>query len=378
MPQWLELGNPVPVVVAAAALVAVLAWTLIRLPLRPVTRLWRAVVRQVVGVLSSILLSILVLALGLNATQGWYPTWASLGGAGRVVDTSTVGRQETETSASPWATGQPSALQADPRQNPAFGQQDWTDPDRGRYLRVTVPGPRADPGHQALVWLPASYLSHPERFYPVVLAFAGVPGSISTYQEGGMAIGQGTETLTGQRKLRESIVVVPDVFPDNLDTECVDADDGSISTESWVATGVVPWITTNLRAVGDRQAWATLGLSAGGWCSTMLTMRHPELFGHGVSMAGYFKPVFDGKAYRPENDPEYDLAHIAEQTPPDVRLWFWAAEDDEMPCSGLADFKQHVIAPTSLTTTLLESGGHTPAVWESGLPAGLAWLGGSS
>ncbi|SPF67333.1 Alpha/Beta hydrolase fold [Propionibacterium ruminifibrarum] len=379
MPQWLELGSPVPVGVAAAALIAVLVWVLIRVPLRPAVKPWRAVVRQVVGVLSSILLSILVLALGLNATQGWYPTWASLAGAGEVVDVSTSGRVEAEsTTTAPWATGQPSALQEDPRQNPAFGSQDWSDPDRSRYLTVTIPGQQGQAGHQALVWLPASYLSHPERFYPVVLAFAGVPGSISTYQEGDMAIGQRIEDLVGEQKMREAIVVVPDVFPGNLDTECVDASDGSVRTESWVTSSIVPWITANLRAVADRQGWATLGLSAGGWCSTMLTMRHPELFGHSVSMAGYFRPFFVGEAYRPEDDAEYDLARIAEQDAPDVRLWAWTAMDDEMPYTELRRFEPHVKAPTSLTTTLLESGGHAPSVWASGLPVGLSWLGESS
>ncbi|SYZ32499.1 alpha/beta hydrolase [Propionibacterium australiense] len=379
MPQWLQLNSPVPAVLAGVALAAVLAWTLIRIPLRPATKPWRAVARQVVGVLSSILLSILVLALGLNAAQGWYPTWASLAGAGKVVDVSTSGRVEAETSTTaPWATGQPSALQADPRQNPALGSQDWSNPGQSRYLTVTIPGQQGETGHRALVWLPASYLSQPERFYPVILAFAGVPGSISTYQEGDMAIGQRIEELVGEHKMREAIVVVPDVFPDNLDTECVDASDGSIRTESWLTTSVVPWITANLRAIGDRQGWATLGLSAGGWCSTMLTMRHPELFGHSISMAGYFKPLFDGKAYRPEGDPEYDLARIAEQNAPAVRLWVWTAKDDERPYAELTQFEPRVKAPTSLTSTLLESGGHAPSVWETGLPVGLAWLGESA
>lgn len=378
MPQWFELSSPVPVVVAAVALIAVLAWVLIRVPLRPAAKPWRAIARQVVGVLSSILLSILVLALSLNAAQGWYPTWASLAGAGKVVDVSTSGRAEVESTAAPWATGQPSALQADPRQNSALGSQDWSDPDRSRYLTVTIPGQQGDAGHKALVWLPASYLSHSERFYPVVLTFAGVPGSISTYQEGDMAIGRRIEDLVGEQKLRETIVVVPDVFPDNLDTECVDASDGSIRTESWVTTDVVPWITANLRAVADRQGWATLGLSAGGWCSTMFTMRHPELFAHAISMAGYFKPLFGGKTYRPENDTEYDLARIAEQNAPDVRLWVWTAMDDAMPYAELTRFESSVKAPTSLTSTLLESGGHAPSVWETGLPVGLAWLGKSS
>lgn len=379
MPHWLQPGGPLPAVLAAAALGAVLFWLLLRVPRRPAAGPGRAVARQTAGVLASIGLSILTLALVLNAVHGWYPTWTSLAGAGRVVDSSTVGGPADPAPApAPWGSGMPDRVQADPRANPALGEQDWAEPEQGRYLRVTIPGPQGDEGHNALVWLPAGYLSHTERYYPVVLAFAGVPGSILAYSEEGMDIGRVIEELSGQRRMREAIVVVPDVFPENLDTECVDAADGSVRTESWLTGSVVPWITTNLRAVGDRQAWATLGLSAGGWCATMLTMRHPDLFGHAVSMAGYFSPTFDGTAYRPENDPAYDLADIAARRAPEVRLWFWVAKDDQMPYESLLDFELDVRAPTSLTSTLLEAGGHTPAVWTSGLPVGLTWLGGST
>ena len=45
--------------------------------------------------------------------------------------------------------------------------------------------------------------------------------------------------MSSQGQLRESIVVIPDVFPDNVDTECVDASDGSILMETFVTRDVV-------------------------------------------------------------------------------------------------------------------------------------------
>ena len=201
-----------------------------------------------------------------------------------------------------------------------------------------------------------------------------MPGSVTALVEG-LHPGELVASLSSQQQLRESIVVVPDVFPDNLDTECVDASDGSVLMETYIATDVVNWIRTNLRTDPDREGWATFGYSAGGFCSSMLTMRHPDLFGSSINMSGYFEADFEGPKLRPDDDTSYDLGVIAGSNPPDVDLWFYTAKDDPMPYESWQRFNSAVLAPTSLTSQLVDTGGHTTSVWAAGLEAGLGWLG---
>ena len=238
-------------------------------------------------------------------------------------------------------------------------------------------GPTSGMTSETLIWLPPGYLSHPERRYPVIFAFQGIPGSVDAYQQN-LPVGQIIPSLVSAQRIRDAIVVVPTVFPNNLDTECVDSADGSVRMDTFVSSDLVAWAKANLRTVDRPDAWATLGFSAGGWCSSMLTLRHPETFGYSLSLSGYFQIRFNGSALRPDGDPVYDLGRIASEQAPSVKLWFWTAKDDSAPYDSVQQFAPKVRAPTVLTVALVEAGGHSWAVWTAGTQAGLQWLGENS
>ena len=376
MPTWLQPTSPAILIIIVALLLATLGWTLVWLPTHRHPRRHHAIGQQSIAVLVSIALSLMLAFVVLNQQNSWFTTWSSMGGVGDLSHSETVG-DTTPTSQDPiaWQTGTPADLQADPRSNPAFGEQSWVDPaPEGQYLTVSIPGPASGHTSSALVWLPPSYLDHPERFYPVLIGFPGLPGSINAVADG-LHPDELITSLSSQGQLRESIVVIPDVFPDNVDTECVDASDGSILMETFVTRDVVGWIRTNLRADSDRAGWTTIGYSAGGFCSSMLTMRHPDIFGSSINMSGYFVAGFEGPKLREDGDTTYDLTVLAQTDPPDVDLWFYAAKDDQMAYEAWQSFNSVVQPPTSLTTELVESGGHTTQVWAAGLASGLKWLG---
>lgn len=384
MPAWLQPTSWPTLIGLGLLTAAALAWLLVRVPLHRPAGKARALGQQAVASIVSIALSVALLASILNASNAWYTTWGSLVGRTGQAQTQTVGGPASDqpTAAEPaaahgWQTGQVTELQRDPRSNPAFAGQEWTPgTPSGQYLTVTIPGQASAMTQQAAVWLPPSYLSHPERRYPVIVAFAGIPGSVESWTTQGLQIGDTLTGLVGKQQIRESIVVVPDVFPGNFDTECVDSADGSTKMETFVATDVVDWIKTNLRAAEGPKAWATIGLSGGGWCSSMITMRHPETFAASINMSGYFTPSFSDAPLRPADDKTYDLVTLASTNPPPVHLWYWGAKDDAEPHASLQAFSSAVRAPTMLTSNLLETGGHSIPVWQSGSVAGLRWLGG--
>lgn len=383
MPTWLQPTSWPTLLGLGLLTAAALVWLLVRVPLHRPAGKARAIAQQAVASIVAIALSVALLASILNASNAWYTTWGSLVGKTGQAQTQTVGgpasRQTAATepaAANGWQTGQVTELQRDPRSNPVFAGQEWTDATpNGQYLTVSIAGQASAMTQRAAIWLPPSYLSHPERRYPVIVAFAGIPGSVESWTTQGLQIGGTMTDLVSKQQIRESIVVVPDVFPGNFDTECVDSADGSTKMETFVATDVVHWIKTNLRAADGPNAWATIGLSGGGWCSSMMTMRHPDTFTASINMSGYFAPNFSDTALRPAGDKTYDLVALASTNPPPVHIWYWGAKDDIMPYTSLQAFTSAVRAPTTLTSNLLETGGHSIPVWQAGAVAGLHWLG---
>lgn len=382
MPHALSPVGVGTLVIIAALLAITLGWTIGVLPRHRPSGPARAIAQQALAVLLSILLSLVMVAGLLNRDNDWYPSWPSLLGMNQRPTVTTDGAH-SGTSAGPvqpvaWDTGDVTAVQANPRQNPALGGPSWQDPaPHGQYLQLSITGATTGYASPTVIWLPPSYLAHPERHYPVIVALQGLPGEPSVFQHA-LPMGRFISTAVGQEQMREAIVVAPTVFPNNQDTECVDSADGSLRIDTFLSTDLVTWIKTNLRSVDDPAGWATLGFSAGGWCSSMLAMRHPDTFGSSINMSGYFQPRYDGPSLRPADDPAYDLPTIARDQAPAVRLWFYVAKDDTVPYRSVQQFRTAVRPPTSLTTALVETGGHGFGVWSAGASAGLEWLGAGS
>ncbi|QGF23840.1 alpha/beta hydrolase [Raineyella fluvialis] len=372
-----SLTSPWLIALIGLLLAVVLGWAIGWVP-RQRAGVWRAVLTQVIALGGSITLSLLLIGLALNKNNGWYTTWADAFGftSATSVTHASRGANDKGVTAAPEAIGNATALQADPAHNPALPGYS-ADASGGQYLSVTISGSTSGISQMALVWLPPSYQSHPNRFYPVLFGFTGSPGSPLTYKDK-LNVGNMISSLQGDKQLREAIVVVPTTFPGNNDTECTNFSQGSDQAqwETFIDSDVRNWALTNLRAETTADAWATVGYSAGGYCAPMLAVRHPDHYARAIAMSGYFAPEWGkGPQHRPVNDPTYDLSAVVKSTKPKVDIWAYAARDDKTSMTALTEFQKAVHVPTTLTTTLQESGGHQWGVWMQGLPAGLQWLG---
>lgn len=377
MPIWLQPEGWGPLCIASLALVAAFSWAVFRRP-KPELKLWRARLRQAGILLLNMVLALVVVGLGLNKQNLWYPTWQSMWSTPSVVEENQVGEPAAPTTEKPWDIQKPTELQLYPEKNPAFEAKNWHASQDGIYLEAEAPGSGiGNKNTKLLIWLPPSYLKNPNRFYPVIVAFPGVPGSVKSYQSV-MKIGEEINKAVGKRDMREAIVVSPDVFYHNVDTECVNSSDGNYQVEKYLTTGLYPWLKKNLRIVDDKNAWATLGYSAGGWCASMMALKHPDQYGYGISMSGYFWPTFDGKAFRKAGDPEYDLPTIAQKKKPATQIWFVCAKNDYNSYEQWKKFSKKVTKPTGLTSVFVDKGGHSWSVWHAATPKAFAWLGKSS
>jgi S-formylglutathione hydrolase FrmB len=145
---------------------------------------------------------------------------------------------------------------------------------------------------------------------PVLYALHGLPGepedvfakSVCTYLDAQIAAGA-----------PPFVVAAPDGNgAAHLDTEWADSEDGEDRLESFLTEAVIPSVEGAYPR--DRDHRAIAGFSMGGYGATNLALRHPDLFGQLVSIAGYYHVddpdnVFGGdSALIKANSPDQNLA----------------------------------------------------------------------
>lgn len=134
------------------------------------------------------------------------------------------------------------------------------------------------------VLLPAGYADHPHERYPVLYLFHGTGGSASDWINYG-----GAEQTTAPYQL---ITVMPDCGFDGDGgfwfTNWVDRDTshGPSQFEDFMIKALVPWVDLNVRTIADRDGRAVAGLSQGGYGSTEMAARHPDMFASMASFSG--------------------------------------------------------------------------------------------
>ena len=182
------------------------------------------------------------------------------------------------------------------------------------------------------------------------------------------------------KRMRQTLIISPQVqIPFGMDTECVNGRAGYPQLETWLAEDVPYWVAHTFRVQTDRAAWATIGLSAGGWCAAMVTMLHPERFAAAIVMGGYFRPEFEA-TYEPYPAgsglaSRYNLVSLARKRPPPVAIWLETSHSDPISYSSTADLLKAAKSPLAVNAVVLQHAGHRIALWQGLLPRSLTWLG---
>lgn len=384
-------GLPLCIGVSVLALGA-LALSAVLLPRRCARRAAARMSDHLLQAGALVLVAVLALTacgLWINRTAAMYSSWTDLlHGSGDPVSSSygAPSRADADVARWPLAARAPvSALQAAPLRDPALPGLRRT--AAGQWAEVRIPGRRSDVTSSALVHLPAGYLEHPHRRYPVILAFSGVPGSPAAFRDA-FGIGALLDRLAARGAMASAIVVAPRVFPGQEDTECVDrsraprisragASARGTRWETWIAHDVADFARTHLRTIEDPAAWATFGYSAGGWCASMISVRHPELARTSISMAGYFEPVYaSGQEWNAPDDPRYDLPRRVREDAPGVDMYLFTGGEDPLPARSLARMREALADGdgAALTVDRTPRGGHALTLWVEHSQSALLWL----
>ncbi len=328
-----------------------------------------------VGALLAVsVLALLVTAVALNDSFVFYASWGDLLGGGDVVaQTDHAGGTAARAVAAP--VGGPGLQATRPASLPPLprpGQRVQTYTFKGAHSGLTG---------RVVVLLPADYEAPAQaaHSYPVIEAFHGSPGNPEIWDQA-FPVLPAIDARVAAHRLAQPIVVAPQLeFPGGTDTECVNGGAGQPQVETWVARDVPELVVKALRVRTDRASWSTIGYSSGGWCAAMATMLHPDVFGSGIVLGGYFAPDF-GARYRPftatsTEGQRYDLVSRAQQQPPPVALWVETSKADTLSWQSSAAIVAHAAKPLSVQSDVLTGAGHRASVWVDVLPQALDWLG---
>jgi S-formylglutathione hydrolase FrmB len=200
----------------------------------------------------------------------------------------------------------------------------WKPAGVGQVTLVNMPAPwngGTKRDSEIDIYTPAGYDPSGDRLYPVLYE---APTGLALWGKGTGAIST-LDTMIASGDMPATIVV----FIDSLgspygDTQCADMFDGRQWFETYMSKTVVQFVDDHYKTIKDRLGRGIMGMSAGGFCSAMLTLRHPDVFSISVSFSGYFTAGGSGPSSEipfggADGVQQHSPVFLAAQTPQEYR-----------------------------------------------------------
>lgn len=262
-------------------------------------------------------------------------------------------------------------------------------PDRGVVTTLTIPGRTSGFGARpATVWVPPAWFARPRPSLPVVVLLHGTPGTPQDWLDGGRA-GAVADAYAAAHGGRAPILVMPDINGTvDGDSECVDGPAGRV--ETYLSVDVPRFVTGVFHAAPPGSHWAVAGLSEGGSCSSMLALRHPDLFATFGDYAGLVGPrIGDTNADTASavaalfgGSPQAFAAHepadlLAARRFGHLGGWFEVGDADPEPLAAASTLVP-AARRAGITTcdVVVPGGGHTFTVFAQAFSDSLPWIAG--
>jgi pimeloyl-ACP methyl ester carboxylesterase len=159
------------------------------------------------------------------------------------------------------------------------------------------------------------------------------------------------------------------------DLECMNLPGAEPAAETWLSSDMHSYLDARLGIKESR--WGIMGVSTGGWCATMLSMRHPDLYSAAVSIAGYYRPALpltDPIKLQLAMDKKYDLTRPEAALKKTLPIYITASVGDKYSIRETRKFLAKPHPNLGITYKELRSGGHNSRVWVSLIPDAVDWL----
>jgi S-formylglutathione hydrolase FrmB len=258
-------------------------------------------------------------------------------------------------------------------------------PDHGFTLNLPLPGKASGfPARSAYVWLPPVWVADPTPRLPVIELLAGTPSDPSDWTRAGFA-DQTAETFALEHHGQAPILVMPDLNGSGSgDTECVNSQFGN--AETYLTVDVPAFVRKMFHADPNDDSFAIAGLSEGGMCALMLTLRHPKLYPAFADFSGLTSPtlldvvdraatirvLFDGSVSEYDAHDPLHLLRIGRY--PDTGGWFDVGLSDLEPLEAQRTLVPLVRSAGISTCATERPGGHDYDFWSEAFRRALPWL----
>lgn len=212
------------------------------------------------------------------------------------------------------------------------------------------------------------------RSLPVLYFLHGLLGGSTDLPNTGIAADLDAAFISG--RLAPFVVAAPDGNSTAAaDQEWATSADESVAIESFITTTLIDAVEGANRR--DRAHRAIAGFSIGGYGAMNIALRHPDVYGQVVAIAGYFHPddtsgIFGGdSAIQAANSPDEHITTAA-----DLRVMLADGQDDtEAVVEGETQrFAALLLSTGQRPVVLIATGGHDWAFATSVLPDVEAFL----
>ncbi len=257
-------------------------------------------------------------------------------------------------------------------------------PDQGVVFTVTIP---AKVSHfatrPATVYLPPAWFAKVTPSLPTLVLLPGEPGSASDWSNDGDADNT-ADAFASTHHGVAPIIIMPD--PNGLltdDTECVNSKFGN--AETYLVEDVPAFARSQFNASDSTGSLAIAGLSAGGTCSVMLALRHPQVYPTFASYSGFASPQFEETTQAETIDILFGGSEdeFAAHDPAELLRgghfdglagWFEAGNQDVVPAEAARSLQTAASGAGIATCILVRPGGHDFTLWSQALVDSFPWL----
>ena len=251
----------------------------------------------------------------------------------------------------------------------------------GAVVTVDLPARVSGFAHRnAVVYLPPAWFARPRPKLPVIMMLTGTPSLVSDWTRAAHA-DQIADDYAAAHHGFAPILVFPDPNGSNLgDTECVDSPQGN--AETYLTEDVPREVVTLFGSAPT--PWAVAGLSEGGMCAALLTVRRPDVFTAFADFSGEPGPVmghdhaatmrllFGGsKAAWHDHDP---LTLLGRRRYDGHAGWFEVGRDDRGPLTAARRLDAAAREAGMTTHLVVRSGKHNFTFWSEAFRHALPWL----
>jgi S-formylglutathione hydrolase FrmB len=252
----------------------------------------------------------------------------------------------------------------------------------GRTVSVDIPAANSHFRHRrSLVYLPPAWFTLPHPRLPVIVLLAGTPGLTSDWTRAAFA-DRTADSYAAAHGGLAPILVLADHNGSNLgDSECVDGPRGA--AESYLTIDVPRFVMEHFQTATGGNHWAVAGLSEGGTCAVMLSLRHPDVFGTFGDFSGDLAPNMGGPGRTARLLYGGDTSQIARHDPlqllasrpaPAVAGWFEVGEEDHRPRRCTERLARAAVAAGLDVQLMVRHGRHSFPFWGASFRHSLPWL----